>query len=88
MYIVVKHEITNKEAFFAGAQDVIGAAPAGVKAVQFLPSADGQHAVCLWQANSVEAVEQFLEPKIAAVSKNTYYGVDSNGAMGLPGSAG
>ena len=41
-------------------------------------------AVCVWQANSVDALKGFLEPLSAKSSRNTYYAVDSTKAMGLP----
>jgi hypothetical protein len=84
VFIVVQHDITNKDAFFGSAKDVVEGVPQGLKAVQFLPSTDSAKAVCLWEAQSVEAVKNYLEPKIGETARNTYYGVDNKGAMGLP----
>ena len=83
MFIVVEHTITNPDVFF-GLASKAAEAPPGVKALQFLPSKSKDRAVCLWEANSVEAVKGFLEPLSAQSSRNTYYSVDSATAMGLP----
>ena len=84
MFIVVRHDITNQQAFFAAAEAVASNAPQGVKPLQFLPSTDGKQAVCLWEAKSVDAVKNYLETKVGKSSKNLYYAVDSKVAMGLP----
>jgi hypothetical protein len=83
MFIVVEHTITNPDAFFLLAARV-GEAPSGIKALQFFPSVSKDRAVCVWQANSVDALKGFLEPLSAESSRNTYYAVDSTKAMGLP----
>ena len=84
MFVVVQHDIANADAFFEGAESVVNSVPRGLKNVQFFPSSDRKRAVCLWEAPSVDAVKNFLEPKIASISRNTYYAIDSKVAMGLP----
>jgi len=83
MFVVVEHTITNPGVFF-GLVSKAAEAPSGIKALQFFPSMSKDRAVCLWEANSVEAVKGFLEPLSAPSSRNTYYTVDSANAMGLP----
>ena len=83
MFVVVEHTITNPDAFF-GLASRVGEAPSGIKALQFFPSMSKDRAVCLWEANSVDALKGFLEPLSAQSSRNTYYAVDSKKAMGLP----
>ena len=83
MFVVVEHTITDPDAFFALAARV-AEAPSGIKGLQFFPSISKNRAVCLWQANSIEALKGFLEPLSAQSSRNTYYEVDSTKAMGLP----
>lgn len=87
MFIVVQHDITNQDGFFAAAEEIVAKAPSGTKPIQFLPSTDSTRAVCLWEAKSVDAVKKFLETKIGKSSKNTYYAVDSKAAIGLPAGA-
>ena len=83
MFVVVEHTITNPDVFF-GLVSRVGEAPSGVKVLQFFPSISKDRAVCLWEANSVDALKGFLEPVSAASSRNTYYTVDSTKAIGLP----
>ncbi len=83
MFVVVEHTITNPGVFF-GLVSKAAEAPSGIKALQFFPSMSKDRAVCLWEANSIEAVKGFLEPLSAQSSRNTYYTVDSTKAMGLP----
>jgi hypothetical protein len=83
MFVVVEHTITNSDAFFKLAARV-SEAPSGIKALQFFPSTSKDRAVCLWQANSIDALKGFLEPLSAQSSRNIYYSVDSTRAMGLP----
>jgi len=82
MFVVVEHTITNPDAFFSLAARV-GEAPSGIKALQFFPSVSKDRAVCVWQANSVDALRSFLEPLSAQSSRNTYYEVDGTKAIGL-----
>jgi len=84
VFIVVRHNITDQKGFFGAAEAVTKGVPQGIKVLQFLPSTEGQEAVCLWEGTSVDAVKSYLEPKTAGLSKNAYYAVDSKVAMGLP----
>jgi hypothetical protein len=83
MFIVVEHTITNPDAFF-GLAARVGEAPSGIKALHFFPSMSKDRAVCVWEANSVDALKGFLEPLSSESSRNIYYAVDSTKAMGLP----
>jgi hypothetical protein len=83
MLIVVEHTITNPDSFFGLGPKVSEATP-GIKVLQFLPSMNKDRAVCLWEAQSVDALKAFLEPLSAESSRNTYYAVDSKQAIGLP----
>ena len=79
----IGNTITNPDVFF-GLVPRVAEAPSGIKALQFFPSMSKDRAVCLWEANSVDALKGFLEPLSAPSSRNTYYTVDSTKAIGLP----
>jgi hypothetical protein len=83
MFIVVEHAITNSDVFF-GLVPKVAEAPSGIKALQFLPSATKDKAVCLWDAKSLDALKSFLEPLSGQSSRNTYYTVYETKAIGLP----
>jgi hypothetical protein len=48
------------------------------------PSPDGRKAVCVWEAESVEAVRSFLEPALGAVSRNEYYQAPNKEGIAVP----
>lgn len=84
MYIVVHHRISDPERFFAAAQQGLANLPQGLVVHQVSPAKGSRSATCLWEADSIEAVQNFLEPAVGEVSENTYYEVDEPNAIGLP----
>ena len=59
-------------------------APPGVQSRQFCPSEDMTAATCLWEADSVEAVQEYVDSKLGDSSENSYFAVNTEHAMGLP----
>jgi hypothetical protein len=93
MYVVVVHEIKNAEAAFSRGEKLIrnAGAPAGVRVLQFYPSTEGAAVTCLWEADSVEAIQQYADSTLGESSVNTCYEVDAAQAfaerpLGLPAS--
>ncbi len=84
MYIVVEHQISDPTRFWQTASDAMPLLPENVKLHCTFPSADGSRAVCLWEAESVEAVRDFLEPVIGRVSRNEYFEVENKGDVAMP----
>ena len=85
MHVAVQHRIIDPEKFFAmDAAEVAGGGPPGVQGRQFFPSQDGSVAVCLWEADSIDTLRNYLDPATAGVSENTYFEVNEERAMGLP----
>lgn len=84
MYVVVKHRITDPERFFSLSQVAAENAPPGVYGRQFCPSRDRTEALCLWEADSVEAVRDYLDSLTDETSENAYFQVSSELAVGLP----
>ena len=60
------------------------ARPAALKLHSVFPSTDGARGTCLWEAQSVDAVKQFVETLTSAFSRNEYMVVEAANAMGLP----
>jgi hypothetical protein len=88
MHVVAMHRITDPDKFFSmNADEVAGGGPPGVRGRQFFPSKEGSTAVCLWEADSVESLRNYLDPLTAGASENTYFEVDAERAMGLPEAA-
>jgi hypothetical protein len=88
MNIVVQHRITDPEKFFSmNAEEVSGGGPPGVQGRQFFPSQDRSEAVCLWEADSIDTLRDYLDPATDGVAENTYFEVDRERSMGLPEAA-
>jgi hypothetical protein len=82
MYIVAIHTISNPEKFWTAAKTL--AVPSHIKLHTVFPSTDGAKGMCLWQAESLGAMKQFLEPVTNGVASNEYMVVADANAVGLP----
>ena len=88
MHVSVHHRITDPGKFFSmNAEEVVGGGPPGVQGRQFFPSRDRSQAACLWEADSVDTLRDYLDPRTDGASENTYFEVDTEVAMGLPQTA-
>jgi hypothetical protein len=93
MYVVVQHQIRDRQAAFSRGERLIRneGAPAGVRGLQFYPSTDGAAITCLWEAGSVEEVQDYVDATLGDSSLNACYEVDAELAfaerpLGLPAS--
>jgi hypothetical protein len=93
MYVVVQHQFKDPETAFARGEKLIKneGAPTGARGLQFYPSTDGSAATCLWEADSVEAIQHYVDSTLGDSSENTSYEVDVEQAfaerpLGLPAS--
>ncbi len=84
MLIVVHHKISDVPAFWKSAQESLPNLPAGIKIHQVLPSPDMATGVCLWEADSIDQLREYLNSKVGSISDNTYMEVNTANAMGLP----
>lgn len=84
MYIIAQHRVTDPDFFFADIPAVASNAPAGLQARQFCPSQDKTTAVCLWEADSIDALRGYLDSVTGTASDNTYFPVSNEHAIGLP----
>jgi hypothetical protein len=82
MYIVAIHTISNPEKFWTAAKTL--SVPAHIKLHTVFPSTDGAKGICLWQAESLAVMKQFLEPVTSGVASNEYMVVADANAVGLP----
>jgi hypothetical protein len=91
MYVIVQHRFTDPQAAFSRGEKLIKneGAPRGVRGLQFYPSQDGSTATCLWEADTVDSVQQYVDTTLGDSSENTCYAVDAGQAFaerpsGLP----
>ena len=87
MYIVGLHNISNTEDFWAFAQLNLPNLPeAGVKRiVSLFPNQSMDKCTCIWEADSIENLNEYLRKKIGSASVDSYYQVNEATAVGLFG---
>ena len=83
MYVVVQHQIKDKEAAMARGDLLIknSGAPSGAKGLQFYPSRDGSTVTCLWEADSVQSIQDYVDSTLGDASVNICYEVDNGHAF-------
>jgi hypothetical protein len=86
MFISVNHKILNPTEFWESAKKSLPELPAkGVqRVVNVFPSSDMSQATCIWEADSIDALDKYLRSKVSDLSKETYFEIDTANAMGLP----
>ena len=82
MFVAVQHTITNPESFWSAAD--MATLPPGLKLHHTFPAPDGGRAVCVWEAATVEAVRDFLEPAVGSASRNEYFQIENREGMATP----
>ena len=85
-YVVAIQDVSDPERFWSGAKEAVGRLPQGITLHATYPQQDGSKAVCLWEAESVDAVRRAVEEAVGGTSRNQFFEVDSQhaGARGLP----
>jgi hypothetical protein len=84
MHVVIQHRIKDPERFFSGdPEEVATGGPPGVRGRQFIVSQDKSAAVCLWEADSVDSLRNYMEELTGESAENTYFEVDPDMSMGL-----
>jgi len=88
MHIVIHHQINDRVKWERSVKHIMSLIeqhrlPAGFKALQYLPSMDSRKAVCLWEAESLGALEKFEEREMSG-ARNEYFEVKEEAAIGLP----
>jgi hypothetical protein len=83
MYVVVQHRFRDPQTAFRRGERLIkneGASP-GVRGLQFYPARDGSGATCLWEADSVDDVQRYVDSTLGDSSDNLCYEVDAEQAF-------
>jgi len=87
MYIVVHHDISNTDDFWASAQRNLPKLPeAGVRrVVSLFPNQTMDKCTCVWEADSIETLNEYLREKVGNSSNDSFYQVNEATAVGLFG---
>jgi hypothetical protein len=88
MHAVIHHYISDPAKWDRSVQNIMSMMdqhrlPSGLTPLQFLPSADGRCADCLWKAESLSALQKFIDRETAG-ARNEYFEVKAEAAIGLP----
>jgi hypothetical protein len=83
MFVTIEHDIHDPAEFQARAERAMPP-PDGLHVHQFLPASDLSHATCLYEADSLEAVRDFVDGALGPSSTQRYFAVAEDHAMGLP----
>src|SRR3974377_2391443 len=88
MHIVIRHNTSDAAKWDRSTKNIMSMIehqrlPAGLKPLQYLPSVDGRNADCVWEANSLGALQKFLDRETAG-ARNEYFQVNAEAAIGLP----
>ena len=82
MYVLVQHAVSEPATFWNAADP--NTLPPNVKLHHTFTTPDGTRAVCIWEAESVEAVRNVLEPLVGRVSRNDYFQVENREGFARP----
>lgn len=84
MFVAVEHDIRDPEAFWARAKEIVPNLPSHVKLHQCFPNKTGSRGICIWEGDSVKAVQTYLDGQLGHVSSNDYYEVENRESIALP----
>lgn len=84
MFIAIEHDIHDPESFQKCAEEVFPL-PDGLHVHQFFPAADMSRAACLYEAASIDQLSKYLDGTLGNASTQRYFPVNTEHAIGLPG---
>ena len=89
MYIVIRHYISDPAKWDRSTKNIMSMIeqqrlPKGFKPLEYLPSVDGRNADCVWEAESLKDLRQFIDLETAGAARNEYFEVKEEAAIGLP----
>ena len=88
MHAVIRHYINDAAKWDRSVKNIMSMVeqqrlPSGLKPLEYLPSADGRNADCVWEAESLGALQKFIDREMAG-ARNECFEVKTEAAMGLP----
>ena len=84
MFVVVQHTVKDPASFWGLAQQGVPNLPPHLKLHHCFPASDGTRAVCVWEADSVQAVKEFFRGELDRASSNEFYPVENKEGVALP----
>lgn len=84
MKIGVIHEIHDLESFDERGTGMLEETPQGIENYQGCLSMDGTVCTCVWEAESVNELSQFIDPTLGDASDQEYFEINEEGSVGVP----
>jgi len=84
MLVIAHHHINNPKEFWNAAKEHTKTLPVSLKLHSIYVAADQKMGTCIWEANSVEDVQRFIDKFTGKFSKNYCYELNEKESMGLP----
>lgn len=84
MFVLIHHEIHDPAIFWSTAEEAIATIPDDLLLHTTISAADGTCATCVWEANSVARVREFVETALGAFATNRYAEAENREGVTLP----
>jgi len=70
MLIIAHHNISDPAGFWSGAEQTTQNLPGSLKVIGVYPLQDGRTGTCLWEADNVQEVQDFLNKNAGQYAEN------------------
>jgi hypothetical protein len=86
MYVAVVHRVKDPQAMLSRGEGLgdPSNAPEGAIPRQFCPSKDLSAATCVWEADSIDTVRDYVDGTLGDSSEQSYFEINTEYAQGLP----
>jgi hypothetical protein len=84
VYVLVQHYVSDVQTFWSAVRHALHSLPPYLVLHHCIPTPDGSHAVCVWEAASPRDVRAFLETYVGHASRNLYFPVENANGIRLP----
>lgn len=83
MLVGVQQTIKDPKKFWQVAEETLPNLPGGLRLLSVLPSQDGRLCNCLWECDSVQHMQRFMDKNWGESCENHCYEVNAAKAIGL-----
>ena len=84
MFVLVEHYVNDPTTFWSAVRHALPNPPPYLTLHHCIPTPDGSHAVCVWEAESIRDVRAFIESYVGHASRNLYFPVEYAPGAVLP----
>jgi hypothetical protein len=84
MFVLVEHYVNDPTTFWSAVRHALPNPPPYLRIHHCIPTPDGTHAVCVWEAEAIRDVKAFIESYVGHASRNLYFPVENFAGVVLP----